>query len=1181
MHRARHSRGSSRPDRRGQGFAVCVCLFALAATIPLGSVGFFESRLVTAALWLLGAVGLIWALPRTASPRSVSSRLAAVAVALLATWCGWQLLPFSARWADGIWRGDSALLKEIMGDAAEWSIALDRFVSLHTALLWAGLGVLAWTCSRRLGGRRARQTALYGIASLGVFQSIFGLFIMRDTGGRVCGTFGSPNALGGLLAMTLPMTLGLGLFHARHRILRGRTGFWWWFHRLGDSWQAWLRPILWTAWGIQWVALYFTGSIGATISAAVACGILLAWQGKERPESRRLILAMGVSLAVLVLAFSLHARRQNVLDRAVGNAGAFQSSKMSRVEIWRAAWQLCRAFPFGTGPGGSALALPMYQTAFHGRFRLDYAHNDTLQFLGDLGLPGFVPLAFLLGLVLWRGAKASRHSSGQEGDPVWLVRGAWLAAIAALMHAQVEFNLSARPGIQVVFAILCGILWGAPSVHSPKPEDPDASVRRRMRIPVSRIALLALVPVAIGLSLSAAWAWRLHEGARAAAGLVLDESFWFRRPVLAVEETLDALRRACRLAPGSSRLRRTSAEMRLALHDRRVEAAARAMLAADGEAMAIDAPLDPTHPAHERALKLAGLALRVEEVDMLRTALSEANAAVRLAPWDAGARLVRGNVLLRGALLNQLGPDAETRGRRDLALAVALYPMDAGVLAEACSFLSRGANSDRDRETLLDWGSRALALDASLAGTVLNAWWTGRVRVARVVELPRLPEAVLWNLYDRLDRLNRAQEARQCLVALERRLETGPPPDASAMRIPYRWKKWNIQQSQHRIRLAGEWLKRNLREGNWEEVEASAALRAKARHDRFQVELDKMELSGTASQILRRLRLREWAATGRLAPDWTLEWILMELEAGMPVWKIQEPLAEMILLDEIGAASIERLMACRPALAESPLLTALLNVLEFEASGQSENAIEALATAMEAGPVPAGLVHRAWLWRARLLRKVGRESEAEDAVHAAAEACPSDPDVASALAGLGAGAENNFAEGLPNLDLGYVGGRLLLQRVRLELSESQTQESQLHLLWRFRRGLPPDLRMDLQIRDGDGHVRARKSVVVDQERDAQFNRGNPASGSTWTWTVPISPFAAKGRMVEVRLLSAGKLLPSDDGLVVVELNLSRLSRTEQPGLADAAAELDSAPEVGYGNPTVAPERRPGEDEEQK
>ena len=133
-------------------------------------------------------------------------------------------------------------------------------------------------------------------------------------------------------------------------------------------------------------------------------------------------------------------------------------------------------------------------------------------------------------------------------------------------------------------------------------------------------------------------------------------------------------------------------------------------------------------------------------------------------------------------------------------------------------------------------------------------------------------------------------------------------------------------------------------------------------------------------------------------------------------------------------------------------------------------------------------------------------------------------------------------EGMPALDLGFWGGRLMLERVGLEPVGGAAKETLLHLRWRFLGELPSDLRMDVRVRDEDGHARARKAVALDQEETAKFNRGRPPLGSTWTWTIPLSSFAAKARMVEVRVRSAGKILPSDDGVSAIELNMEKLPR---------------------------------------
>ena len=64
---------------------------AVAATIPLGSVGFLETRLVAALAWLVGVLGLLWPRPRNETPPEKSGAARTIAL-LLGLWCvkdGW------------------------------------------------------------------------------------------------------------------------------------------------------------------------------------------------------------------------------------------------------------------------------------------------------------------------------------------------------------------------------------------------------------------------------------------------------------------------------------------------------------------------------------------------------------------------------------------------------------------------------------------------------------------------------------------------------------------------------------------------------------------------------------------------------------------------------------------------------------------------------------------------------------------------------------------------------------------------------------------------------------------------------------------------------------------------------------------------------------------------------------
>ncbi len=1125
MASTRHRRSASRPEGGGGWFALGALGIAFAATWAGGGVGFMESRGVAALAWTLGALGVAGGRGREGDPWAGK---AAGAAMILLGWCAFQLAPlpgFVQGWA---WRVDGGWLREIASEAGGMSIALDRFVSLHAVLLWSGLGVLAWGVARQVRGRPELPRVLYGLAALGAFQSLLGLFFLKAPGGgRICGSFGSPNALAGLLAMTIPVTLGLLLHLSSQPMLRGRAGFQWWFHRLGDNWRTWRSPVLWLALAIQWTALYFTGSIGGSAMAAAGFGILLVWHGRERPEFRGRLWALGAGVGILWVAIGLHGMNQNVLDRALGDSGEFEHSKASRVEIWRAAAKVCQAFPLGTGPGGTVLALPMHQTGVHGRYRLDYAHNDALQFWGDLGPVGFGALAWLVGLTVWRGAKTCRRASERGSGSEWLRRGAWVAVLAALGHAQVEFNLSARPGLQVVFAILCGILWGGRSAAAASGEGGGRRMGGTER------GVLAGAAVAVALSLAAAWAWRIHEGAVESLGLAPGEQGWFRAPALAPEDAVDALRRAIRWAPDSAALWRVTAEAGLASHERQVRRAARSALGGGGTEAgegAFDAP-DAASPGQREALEMARMALRVEEAEMLRAAWADAEEAVRRAPRDAGPWLTRSQIGFRGAGLGIFEASAEARGRRDLEIATGLYPSDAGVLAEACSVLSRAPLRDRDVEALLDWGSRALEMDGSLAWTVLASWRAGKVPVARILEKPHLPLSCLWSLHTAMDEEGREEDAIRCLGALERRLATARPPEASSIWTESMWKRWEIQLTQYRIRLATEWLRRHLRNGDWIGLEAMAASRAEARHERFQMEWAKMELEGEASVVLRRLRLREWNATRGLSPEWALEWGLLELEAGTPARQLQEPLAEILLLDGLSGPALERLRACRAALADAPFLAGLVEAKGLEAEGRAAEAAAALAALREEGVAPGRFEHRVWGWQADLLRRAGQAEAAEEALRRAVEACSTDPDV-------GGGAAEGLTHGEPRLDIGYKGGRVVLRHACLEAEAGSGPD--LHLVWRFRGGLPPDLQIEVRIHDGEGHLLHRKVAEVDREEGARFNRGNPPPGSQWTWTISLPPVARDGREVEVRLRAASKGLASDEGLSSVKCPMGRL-----------------------------------------
>ena len=1108
-----------RSPAQGVGFAASAVLLALAAMVLRGGAGFAEARWIAAAAWLLGVMGVLAG--RFAAGKPGGMRLAGLGLAvLLMVWGLVQLAPWPERWSGAIWGGERTVLDLVAADARVVAVALDRFASLHALILWTGLGALGWAACRSLSTRLAYRALAVGIAGIGVGQTIAGIFLLEPQGWRLCGTFGSPDAFGGLLAMSLPVTLGLIFRKAQRTRLRGQSGWRWWLNRLATDVSAWGVPSLWAAFFIQMVGLLFSGSLGASVAAAVACVGLAAWQGHA--GSRRLWPVVLFASLLLLAAFSMQGLRRNVVERTLGDTESARNTMAARVEIWRAAVRLRGMFPLGVGAGGTALALPMAQEGTMGRYRLDYVHNDSLQFLGDFGAPGFALLAAWLGLTAWVGWKGCGRRGNGSGEE-WVRRGVFAAFAAALVHAQVEFNLSGRPGIQVVFALLCGALW-APVLGGEGEGAAPAGWRRAWRGALG-VALALMAIGAAAYSIRVALGWRLQEAARRSLGFAANVPQWFSPGPVDPEQALSVLGRAVRLVPGAAAPLEAEAMARRALFRRRIDAAARQLLPAGDPDEEAPGELDAVNPVHRRALAMAELALRIEEAEMLGAAQRAADEAVARAPWDASSRLVRARVRLRRATVLPNTAEAEEGGRRDLELVVRLHPAESAVLAEASAILAEMGRPE-DRDVVADWGGRALAINPRRSETVLWAWSVAGVPMDRILAIPDLPATALWQLYGLLERGRRDAEAQHCLDAIGRMLEKWEAPAESALWGPSAWRRWEMDGARQRLRWVRESLRHALRRGDWATARALGAVRDRALWDNALFDLD-ADLRGAGTDAMRRLRLRDAVEQGRVPPKWVVEWAIMEVAAGMSAKPVLEPIGDLVLMDELDESDLLRLMALRATAGETPFLAAIVEAKRMEQEGNADGALHCLMPWL-AGmrSVPRRFVHRLWLWEARLQVAAGDGDAAARAWALAVEECPSDPDLLEL-------SPRDVVPSAP-LDLRYFGGRLRLGAIQL-LEDAVDGRAIVRVQWRFLGRLPGDLQVELRLRDGDGRILHRARADVDRVPNAAFNRGAPALGAGWAWDVPVPPRAAGIQVAQVLVRSGVRPVPTDEGLPLVEL----------------------------------------------
>ena len=108
---------------------------------------------------------------------------------------------------------------------------------------------------------------------------------------------------------------------------------------------------------------------------------------------------------------------------------------------------------FGCGLGGYESAFEKFKTSAFDLAQ-DYAHNDYLQYLAELGAAGFAIAGAFLILI---GKRALRASRLERDPPIRWIGLACAASLAAiLIHSAADFNLYV-PANAILLAWICGL----------------------------------------------------------------------------------------------------------------------------------------------------------------------------------------------------------------------------------------------------------------------------------------------------------------------------------------------------------------------------------------------------------------------------------------------------------------------------------------------------------------------------------------------------------------------------------------------------------------------------------------------------------------------------------------------------------------------------------------------------
>ncbi|MGE5155681.1 MAG: O-antigen ligase family protein, partial [Bdellovibrio bacteriovorus] len=296
---------------------------------------------------------------------------------------------------------------------------------------------------------------------------------------RAQGTYTNPDHLSGLLEMLLPIALGL-LFYSVGRGDGGRRGS----LRERVAFLGSLRGHTAVLYGAI-ALLLLLGLIFARSRAGIALalvGILLSTLLFARRIGGSNVYGTTGTLIALALGSGIAIGLVPVLDR-FSVEGAVNDARWT---IYGATLEGIGTFsPLGSGPGTYPDVFPAFQPLELGRWFINHAHNDYLEWLFEAGLfaAALITLLAVLYALRWL-----RVLGWEEWSRLRFIQvGAGIGTLLLLIHSLVDFNLHIPANI-VYFAFLLGV-FGA---------EPEAGVeparRHRRRTPMMEAAGLEPPP---------------------------------------------------------------------------------------------------------------------------------------------------------------------------------------------------------------------------------------------------------------------------------------------------------------------------------------------------------------------------------------------------------------------------------------------------------------------------------------------------------------------------------------------------------------------------------------------------------------------------------------------------------------------------------------------------------------
>jgi len=285
---------------------------------------------------------------------------------------------------------------------------------------------------RELAWRWASRpwTPLIPLIVIGALEAAIGMFQVFDRwpSGDASGTYTNRDHFAGLLEMVLPIAALYGLAILRRRKARFDS----------PALPAIAACGLWSVAALLLLAIIYSLSrMGFLVALCVLFLIAALSIGPRLPSRAWRWSSLGL-IGVVILLVLIFLPPGRLIERFAAISSTERASADTRLLLWKETVPVISEFRlFGTGLGGFESTFLKYQ-ATDNVFRVEFAHNDYLEYIAELGFVGFAILAVIVvGIVaqILRGIL----KAGDE-DRRLLVIACAGALVAMLLHSLVDFN---------------------------------------------------------------------------------------------------------------------------------------------------------------------------------------------------------------------------------------------------------------------------------------------------------------------------------------------------------------------------------------------------------------------------------------------------------------------------------------------------------------------------------------------------------------------------------------------------------------------------------------------------------------------------------------------------------------------------------------------------------------------